>query len=120
VEIDGRISQANGRLKSAKVGVAIERQGDRLWLKATLPHKPSSSKDKSYWQILWQKISLGARATPAGLQHAEKRARLLGAELNLGKNDAIAEWVKGADVVTAIANSKFRMNWSLQGLNHQA
>jgi integrase len=89
VEIDGRISQANGRLKSSKVGIAIERRGNRLWLRGTLPPKPGSGKEKPYRQ----KISLGVRATPAGVQHAEKQARLLGAELNLGRFD----WVNWAD-----------------------
>jgi hypothetical protein len=103
VEIDGRISQANGRLKSAKVGVAIERQGDRLWLRATLPPKPGSGKDKSYRQ----KISLGVRVTPAGLQHAEKQARLLGAELNLGKFD----WGSWADSNSESESRMFCSQW---------
>jgi hypothetical protein len=89
VEITGRINQVNGRLKSAKVGVTIERRGDRLWLRATLPPKPHSDQPKPYRQ----KVSLGVRATPAGLQHAERQARLLGAELNLGKFDW-ANWAK--------------------------
>lgn len=104
VEIDGKIAQANGRLKSAKVGIAIERRGGRLWLRGTLPPKPNSGKDKPYRQ----KISLGVRANAAGVQHAEKQARLLGAEINLGRfswsdwardsdsesGQTVAEWVK--------------------------
>lgn len=89
VDIDGRIAQANGRLKIAKVGIAIERRGDRLWLRGTLPPKPLASQLKPYRQ----KISLGVRASPAGLQHAEKQARLLGAELNLGRFEW-ANWSK--------------------------
>jgi integrase len=89
VDIDGRIAQANGRLKSSKVGIVIERRGDRLWLRGTLPPKPSADKLKPFRQ----KFSLGVRVTPAGIQHAEKQARLLGAELNLGKFDW-ANWGK--------------------------
>ncbi|OIP78088.1 MAG: hypothetical protein AUK48_02410 [Oscillatoriales cyanobacterium CG2_30_44_21] len=44
IDIDGRIAQANGRLKSAKVGIAIARQGDRLYLRGTFPPKPDSDK----------------------------------------------------------------------------
>jgi len=83
LDIDGRINQANGRLKAAKVGIAVERRGDRLWLRGTLPPKPNSDQLKPYRQ----KLSLVVRASPAGLQHAEHQARLLGAELNLGKFD---------------------------------
>ena len=83
MEIDGKLAQANGRLKSAKTGIAIERRGGRLWLRGTLPPKPNSGKDKPYRQ----KISLGVRANAAGVQHAEAQARLLGAEINLGRFD---------------------------------
>lgn len=88
-QIDGRINQANGRLKSSHVGVTIERRGDRLWLRGTLPPKPSAVGDKPRRQ----KISLGVRVTPAGVQHAEQQARLMGAELNLGRFDW-ANWSK--------------------------
>jgi hypothetical protein len=47
---DGRIAQANGRLKASKVGVAIEQIGDRLALRATLPPKPSSDRSVAYQQ----------------------------------------------------------------------
>ncbi len=35
--MEGRISQANGRLKAARVGVSIEAKGNRLYLRATFP-----------------------------------------------------------------------------------
>ncbi|NJN85570.1 MAG: hypothetical protein HC881_03680 [Leptolyngbyaceae cyanobacterium SL_7_1] len=79
MDIDGRINQANGRLKSARLKVAIERRGGTLSLRATLPAKEEGCKPHR------QKIALGVKATPAGLQFAERRARELA-------NDLDAEW----------------------------
>ncbi|MBD0269227.1 MAG: integrase, partial [Cyanobacteria bacterium Co-bin8] len=81
--IDERIAQANKRLKAARVGVSIERRGGTLWLRGTLPPKPGSGKTEPFRQ----KHALGVKASPAGLQHAEGQARLMGAELQLGKFD---------------------------------
>jgi hypothetical protein len=78
-DIDGRIAQSNGRLKAGKVGVSIERRGGALWLRGTFPPKPGSLQTQPYRQ----KLSLGVKANPAGVQHAEKQARLMGAQLNL-------------------------------------
>lgn len=83
VDIDKRIAQVNERLRTAKTGVSLDRRGGMLWLRATLPPKPGSIKVKSHQQ----RLSLGVKATPAGIQHAEQKAKLLGAELNLGKFD---------------------------------
>ena len=38
-EIDGKIAQANGQLKAANVAVKIQRQDERLWLRATFSPK---------------------------------------------------------------------------------
>jgi integrase len=73
--IQDRINQANGRLKSAKVGVTIQAKGDRLYLVATLPPRPGSDRTRPHQQ----RIALGARANPAGVQFAEKEARKAGA-----------------------------------------
>lgn len=73
--MDGRINQANGRLKSAKVGVSIQAIGNRLYLQATLPSK---SGDKPPHQ---QRIALGVMANPAGVSFAEKEARKVGVML---------------------------------------
>lgn len=121
MDIDGRINQANGRLKASKVGVSIERRGDRLWLRATLPPKPHSDQIKPYRQ----KLSLGVRATPAGLQHAEHQARLLGAELNLGKfswvNWGAADSDSGAGIPTAVWLKKFEADyWDRRSRNQQS
>ena len=72
-----KLTQANQRLKNAQVGVAITKIGDRLYLQATLPPKPNSTKLKSHQQ----RISLGFYANPAGISQAEKEARKVGALL---------------------------------------
>lgn len=77
MDISGRISQANGRLKSANVGVKIEQHGDRLYLRVTLPPKPGAGKDAPFQQ----RISLGIQASPIGLKEAEQEARKVGALL---------------------------------------
>jgi integrase len=46
--IDEAIALANTRLKSAKIRIAIERRGDRLWLRGTLPPKPHREAIKKY------------------------------------------------------------------------
>lgn len=75
IDIDGRIAQANGRLKSAKVGIAIARQGDRLYLRGTFPPKPDSDKKIAYQQ----RLALGIHANPLGIKNAEAEARKVGA-----------------------------------------
>jgi hypothetical protein len=81
MDFDGRLAQANGRLKIAKVGVTIEVKGNRLLLRATLPPKPNSSKTNYYQQRLY----LGYHANPAGLKVAEQEARKIGALLDCGE-----------------------------------
>ena len=79
--IEGKISQANGRLKIAKVGVSIILKGDRLYLQATFPPKQNSTKTKPHQQ----KLSLGVNANVAGLSFAESEARKIGALLDLNQ-----------------------------------
>ncbi len=81
-DIDTRIAQANGRLKAGKVGVRIIRRGDTLSLRATLPPKPGVVRKDNRWAI-----ALGVPANAAGVQLAERKARLLGAELQNGSFD---------------------------------
>lgn len=78
--IDGKISQANGRLSLGKVGVSIERIGERLYLRATFPPKPRASRSDPHQQ----RLALGVHANPAGVSHAEKLARKIGADLDCG------------------------------------
>lgn len=79
--IEGKISQANGRLKAANIGLAIERRGDRLILRGTLPPKPGSNRTKPFQQ----RITLRLRANPVGVSSAEKEARLIDALLQQGR-----------------------------------
>jgi hypothetical protein len=80
VDIDSRIAQTNGRLKSGRIGVRVIRRGDTLSLRATLPLKPGATPKKDNRDV----IALGVPSNPAGVQLAERKARLLGAELQNG------------------------------------
>jgi len=83
MDIKGKLNQANGRLRAAKVGVTIEQQGGKLCLRATLPPKPNSGKTKPHQQ----RISLGIGANPGGLKLAEAEARKVGALRDCGEFD---------------------------------
>jgi hypothetical protein len=71
------IASVNTRLKSAKTGVTLEPKGDRLTLRATLPPKPSSGKDKPYQQ----RIYLGWYANPDGIKWADAEAHKISENL---------------------------------------
>jgi len=107
--IEGKISQANGRLKIAKVGVSIILKGDRLYLQATFPPKPNTTKTKPHQQ----KLSLGVHANGAGLSFAESEARKIGALLDLNQfswepyTKKIANEVLVSDVVTRFEKDYF-------------
>lgn len=101
--IDGRISQANGRLKAAGVKAVIQRMGGKLYLRATLPPRPGSGHQVAFQQ----RIALGFNANPHGVKLAESEARLLDALVQTGefdwsryaKNDVqkpltVADWVE--------------------------
>jgi len=75
--IDPRIVQVNQRLKAAKMGLQIERRGDRLVLRGTLPPRPDSLRLHPHQQ----RISLGLPATPAGLKQAEQTVKIIAAQL---------------------------------------
>ncbi|WP_019501626.1 hypothetical protein [Pseudanabaena sp. PCC 6802] len=78
---DGRIAQANGRLRTGKVGAAIQRIGDRLVIRAIFPPKPDSDRERPYQQRLF----LGYHANPTGISLAEAEARKIGALLDCGE-----------------------------------
>jgi hypothetical protein len=84
-DIDGRIAQSNGRLKAANVGIAIQRQGDHLYLRGTFPPKPNSQALSDYQQ----RLALGIHANPHGLKLAEAEARKIGALLDCKEFDWI-------------------------------
>ena len=60
--------------------MSLKQEYDRIYMVATLPPKPRSSRPKPYQQ----KISTGQKSNPLGIQYAEGQARQLG--------DRIAAW----------------------------
>jgi integrase len=80
VSLEGRIAQANGRLKASNVGIRIELDGESIYLRGILPPKP----DSKHTQPTQQRIPLkrlGLRANSVGIVEAEKEARLIGSKL---------------------------------------
>ena len=101
------LSEANSRLKAGRLGVAISPVRGMLYLRATLPPKPSSKKDTPYQQ----RVALGVRFNPAGIKRAEAEAHKLAHEVAMGQFDwenwqrspksqragsaqTVADWVK--------------------------
>jgi integrase len=82
-DFEGKVNQANGRLKASKVGAKIEIRGDRLVLRATLPPKPGSDQTKPHQQ----RLALGCHANGAGLSIAEAKAREISALVDQGRFD---------------------------------
>lgn len=102
MDLSGKLAQANGRLKSARVGVTIEQVGERLVLRATLPPKPFSRSTRA----CQQRIYLGVHANGHGLSVAESEARVIGALLDAqkfqwepylrqgsGKAETLGDWI---------------------------
>jgi integrase len=75
--IDIRIAQVNQRLKLAQMGLQIERRGQKLGVRGTLPPRPGSLRLKP----CQQRISLGLPATPTGLKQAEQEVKVIAAQL---------------------------------------
>lgn len=75
--LDSRLGQVNDRLKAARLGVQIERRGEKLSLRGTLPPKPGSVRLRAYQQ----RLSLGLPATLEGLKQAEQQAKIIAAQL---------------------------------------
>jgi len=76
-DVSTLITEANEKLKEAKIGFQIQRRGDRLVLQGTLPPRPGSAKTE--WHQ--QRISLGFRANPAGVKAAKKKAETISGQL---------------------------------------
>lgn len=75
--IDARLNQVNQRLKAARMGLQIERRGQVLNLRGTLPPRPNSTRLKPHQQ----RLSLGLPATTAGLKQAEQEVKVIAAQL---------------------------------------
>jgi hypothetical protein len=86
MDIERLIEQANGRLKRGRIGLSIEQRGNRLWFRGTLPPKPPK-----VGQPYQQRFAADLPMNPVGIQHAERKAKLMGAKLALGEFDW-ADW----------------------------
>jgi integrase len=75
--LDTSIAQLNARLAIAQMGIQIERRGDKLNLRATLPPKPGSDRLRPSQQ----RLSLGIPATKPGLKQIEQEAKVIAAQL---------------------------------------
>jgi integrase len=75
--LDPQIQQINARLKAARLGLQIERRGETLNLRGTLPPRPQSARIKPHQQ----RIPLGLPATKAGLKQIEQEAKVIAARL---------------------------------------
>jgi hypothetical protein len=75
--IDSRIEQVNHRLKAAQLGLQVERRGQKLSLRGTLPPRPNSHRLRAYQQ----RLSLDLPATSAGLKQAEQEAKIIAGQL---------------------------------------
>lgn len=75
--LDAQIAQVNQRLKVAQMGLQVERRGEKLNLRGTLPPRPHSHRLRSHQQ----RIPLGLPATKAGLKQVEQAAKVVAAKL---------------------------------------
>lgn len=75
--LDEALTALNTRLKAAKLGLKIERRGETLNLRGTLPPRPDSPKLRPSQQ----RIPLGFPAHKAGLKQIEKTAKVIAAQL---------------------------------------
>lgn len=75
--IDAAITKVNVRLKAARLGLQVERRGETLALRGTLPPRPGSSRTKPHQQ----RIPLSLPATKAGLKQIEQDAKVIAARL---------------------------------------
>jgi integrase len=75
--LDASIASVNQRLKAARFGLKVERRGESLHLRGTLPPRPESPKLRPYQQ----RIPLGLPATKAGLKQIEQEAKVIAAHL---------------------------------------
>ncbi|MBW4653937.1 MAG: site-specific integrase [Kaiparowitsia implicata GSE-PSE-MK54-09C] len=75
--IDLHISKTNQRLKAARMGFRVERRGQKLSLRGTLPPRPGSHRLRPHQQ----RLPLDLPANSAGLKQAEQAAKVIAAQL---------------------------------------
>jgi hypothetical protein len=73
-KIGGLIQSANQRLKNGGISIRLERSGNTLYLRGTLPPKPGDKHPNNHQQrIPLSRLSI--YANPAGIREAEKEAQ---------------------------------------------
>lgn len=82
-QINEQIAYINQRLKAAKLGVKVEKRGQKLSLRGTFPPRPTSSKIKPYQQ----RIPLSLPTNRTGLRTIERKALRIVAHLIAGTFD---------------------------------
>lgn len=75
-DIDTEIAKANFRLKSLTLRVTIERRGESLYLRSTLPPKPNSNRLDDHQQRVCPKLSANLLNIHLAEQEAHKLAAL--------------------------------------------
>lgn len=75
--LDAALATVNQRLQAAQLGLKIERRGEKLNLRGTLPPRPGSPKLRPSQQ----RIPLNLPAHKAGLKQIEKTAKVIAARL---------------------------------------
>lgn len=78
--LDKSLNQVNQRLKAARLGLQIERRGERLNLRGTLPPRPGNARLRPYQQ----RVPLKLPATKTGLKQCEQTAKVIAAQLLQG------------------------------------
>ncbi|MEM6520566.1 MAG: site-specific integrase [Cyanobacteria bacterium P01_C01_bin.70] len=81
--LDAPLEKVNARLKAARLGLKIERRGDTLALRGTLPPRPGSDRIRPHQQ----RISLKLPANKTALKQAEQEAKVIAARLIEGSFD---------------------------------
>ncbi|NEQ51268.1 MAG: hypothetical protein F6K11_14205 [Leptolyngbya sp. SIO3F4] len=91
-----KLDEINIRLKKDNLRVAIRARGKNnyVYLVATLPPRPGSTKAKPYQQ----RISLGYAASVPGLRRAETQARLLATQL-INQSFSWQDWAEDKQVI---------------------
>ena len=75
--LDEPLAIVNKRLKAARLGLKVERRGNRLNVRGTLPPRPDSSKLQPYQQ----RIPLGLSVDDTDIAQIETKVKIIAAEL---------------------------------------
>lgn len=75
--LDKSLASVNTRLKAARIGLKIERRGEKLSLRGTLPPRPDSARLRD----TQQRVPLSLPANKAGLKKIEETAKVIAVQL---------------------------------------